>query len=45
MSMNRRSKGNKKPMSKETKEARKIKSEIDRARTKADLEKRLGKKK
>jgi hypothetical protein len=45
MSMNRRSKGNKKPMSNETKEARKKVSEADRARTKADLEKRLSKKK
>lgn len=44
MGMTRRSKGNKRPMSKETKADRKAKSAIDRERTKADLEKRTAKK-
>ncbi len=46
MSMNKRlaGLGNKRPMSEEQKAARKRQSEIDRARTKADLERRLGKK-
>ena len=43
MGMNRRSYWGKKPMSKETKADRKKKSEEDRIRTKADLNKRLGK--
>ena len=37
MGMNRRCKGNRKPMSDETKLARRKVSEADRARTKADL--------
>lgn len=43
MSMNKRlaGLGNKRPMSEEQKAARKRQSEIDRARTKADLEKRM----
>jgi hypothetical protein len=44
MSMNRRSKGNKKPMSAETKEARRKMREMDRARTLADVEKKKAKK-
>lgn len=44
MGMNRRSKGNRRPMSEETKADRKIASAIDRARTKADLEKKRAKK-
>jgi hypothetical protein len=43
MGMNRRSKGNRKPMSKETKAARKKTSETDKARTKADLAKKSAK--
>jgi hypothetical protein len=42
--MNRRRVSGKKPMSKETKADRKKKSEIDRARTKADLDKKRAKK-
>jgi hypothetical protein len=42
--MNRRRMSGKRPMSEETKKARKEKSVIDRARTKADLEKRKSKK-
>ena len=41
--MNRRLASGKKPMSAETKEARKRNSEIDRARTKAALAKSLAK--
>jgi hypothetical protein len=40
MSMNRRSRWGKRPMSNETKEARKKTSEADRARTKANLAKK-----
>jgi hypothetical protein len=40
MGMNRRCKGNRRPMSDETKLAQKEKSAIDRARTKADLVKK-----
>ena len=42
--MNRRAISGRKPMSAETKADRKKKSAIDRARTKADLDKRLSKK-
>jgi hypothetical protein len=42
--MNRRRMAGKRPMSAETKKARKEKSAIDRERTKADLEKRKSKK-
>ena len=44
MSMGRRSRWGKKPMSKETKADRKKKSEEDRVRTKAALEKQKAKK-
>lgn len=42
--MNRRMISGKRSMSAETKEARKKISEIDRARTKADLDKKMSKK-
>jgi hypothetical protein len=43
MGMNRRSKGNKRPMSADTKAARKKISTADRERTKADLAKKSAK--
>ena len=44
MGMNRRSKGNRRPMSEETKADRKKKSEEDRVRTKAAQDKLTAKK-
>jgi hypothetical protein len=44
MGMNRRSKGNRKPMSEETKADRKVTSATDRARTKVAQDKRSEKK-
>ena len=41
MGMNRRSKGNRRPMSEETKADRKVTSATDRARTKVAQDKRI----